>query len=45
MLGAFSKVTGIVSINNIINAIGEMTNKKVNENVGAAKEAYNHVLS
>lgn len=44
MLGAFSKVTGIVSINNIINAIGEMTNKKVNENAGAAKEAYNHVL-
>lgn len=43
ILGAFSKVTGMVTIGSVIRAIRENVPEKKEENVAAAREAYSKV--
>jgi len=45
ILGAFAKVTGLVSIDSISSAAPEHIPIKVDENILAAKEAFNSVVS
>lgn len=43
ILGAFSKITGMVTIGSVIRAIRENVPEKKEENVAAAREAYSRV--
>jgi len=44
ILGAFSKVSGLVKIETVMDAIREMAPVKQEENAQAAKEAYESVI-
>lgn len=43
MLGAFAKVSGLVSLDSLLGAIGERIPVRKEENAAAAKEAYDYV--
>ena len=43
ILGAFSKITGMVTIGSVIRAIRDNVPEKKEENVAAAREAYSKV--
>ncbi|MEW5760329.1 MAG: 2-oxoacid:acceptor oxidoreductase family protein [Candidatus Thermoplasmatota archaeon] len=43
MLGAFSKVTGLIKIDTLINVLKEMFDDKAEKNIECALEAYNKV--
>jgi 2-oxoisovalerate ferredoxin oxidoreductase gamma subunit len=43
ILGAFSKVSGIVSVDSMKSAVRDISPSKINENVNAIEEAYEEV--